>query len=163
MSTQPIEPPSDTFAEKISNLLQQSWDSEATGIQVSEINWSHAKFETMREISNVNQKVIISTYNPTNPVSCEALSAQTNFVHEIIVIDVILQTQPFGSTDNCITARVAIKKLITTVIHEVELQTGLSLPGADSILIEGEFVCGELPDIQREAYKAVVNYFEVLS
>jgi len=155
-------PPSNTFPEKISNLLQASWDSESTGLQVSDIAWSHDKFETMSSVEQVSQKAIISTYNPTNPVSIEVLSAQTNFIHETVVVDVILHTVILGGTDNCIATREAVRELILAVIHGIQQQTGLSLPGADSVSIDGEYVRGELPEIQREAFKVVVSNFEVL-
>ena len=154
--------PSNTFPEKISNLLQASWDSESTGLQVTDVAWSHDKFETMNSIEQVSQKAIISTYNPTNPVSIEVLSAQTNFIHETVVVDVILHTAILGGTDNCIATREAIRQLILTVIHGIQQQTGVSLPGADSISLDGECVRGELPQIQRESFKVVVSNFEAL-
>ena len=155
-------PPSNTFPEKISNLLQASWDSESTGLQVTDVCWSHDKFETMTSVEQVSQKAIVSTYNPTNPVSIEVLSAQTNFIHETVVIDVILHTAILGGTDSCIATREAVRQLILSVIHGIQQQTGLSLPGADSISVDGEYVRGELPQIQREAFKVVVSNFEAL-
>jgi hypothetical protein len=154
--------PSNTFPEKISNLLQANWNSESTGLYVTDVCWSHDKFETMNEISNVSQKAIISTYNPTNPVSIEILSAQTNFIHETVVVDVILHTAILGGTDSCIATREAIRQLILTLIHGIQQQTSLSLAGADSISVDGEYVRGELPQIQRESFKVVVSNFEVL-
>ena len=155
-------PPSSTFPEKISNLLQASWNSESTGLQVTDVCWSHDKFETMNEISNVSQKAIISTYNPTNPVSIEVLSAQTNFIHETVVVDVILHTTILGGTDSCIATREAVRQLILAVIHGIQQQTSLSLLGADSVSVDGEYVRGELPEIQRESFKVVVSNFEAL-
>jgi hypothetical protein len=155
-------PPSNTFPEKISNLLQANWNSESTGLQVTDVCWSHDKFETMNEISNISQKAIISTYNPTNPVSIEALSAQTNFIHEIVVVDVILHTAILGGTDSCIATREAVRQLILAIIHGIQQQTDVSLFGADSISVDGEYVRGELPQIQRESFKVVVSNFEVL-
>ncbi len=35
------------------------------------------------------------------------------------------------------------------------------LPGADQMTIEGEYVRGELPMLQRESFKIVVANFEV--
>jgi hypothetical protein len=151
-------PPSDTFAEKISNLLQAAWDSEATSLQVTDVAWSHDKFETMNSIESVSQKAIISTYNPTNPVTIEVLSAATNFVHEIVVVDVILHTYILGGTDQTIAIREKIRTLILAVLHG----SATLLSGADVMTVEGEFVRGELPQLQREAFKVVVSYFEVL-
>jgi len=68
--------PNDTFAEKLGSLLQENWDSNATGLQLSDVFWSHAKFETMTEVESVSQKAIISTYNPRNPVTVEQLSGE---------------------------------------------------------------------------------------
>ena len=155
-------PPSDTFPEKICNLLQQSWDSEATGLQVTDITWTHDRYETMVNVEQQILKAIISTYNPPNPVTSEVLSAQTNFVHETVVIDVILHPVVLGGTDNCIATRAAIKKLIFAIFHSIEQQTWLSLAGADSVWIPGEYACIEAPETQREAFKVVVDYFEVL-
>jgi hypothetical protein len=152
-------PPSDTFAEKISNLIQTNWNSETTGLQISDIAWSHDKFETLTSVEQVNQKAIVSTYNPTNPVSIEVLSAQTNFVHEIVVIDVILHTAILGGTDSCIAVRETIRLLILQILHANQA----SLPGANLMLVEGEYVRGELPQIQREAFKVVVSNLAVLS
>jgi hypothetical protein len=151
-------PPSDSFAEKISNLLQENWSSEITGLKVSDVAWSHDKFETMTNIEQVSQKAIISTYNPTNPVSIEVLSAQTNFVHEIVVVDVILHTAVLGGTDSCIATREAIRLLILQILHANQT----SLPDADLMTLEGEYVRGELPQIQREAFKVIVSSFEVI-
>ena len=39
--------PNDIFAEKISNLLQQNWNSNAEGLQETDVFWSHDKFDTM--------------------------------------------------------------------------------------------------------------------
>jgi hypothetical protein len=151
-------PPSDTFPEKISNLLQTNWNSEATGLQVSDVAWSHDKFETMTSVDQVSQKAIISTYNPANPVSVEVLSAQTNFVHEILVVDVILHTAILGGTDSCIATREAVRLLILAILHA----NHSLLPGAQLMTVEGEYVRGELPTIQREAFKVVCSWFEVL-
>lgn len=152
-------PPSDTFAEKISNLIQANWNSETTGLQVSDVAWSHDKFETLTSVEQVNQKAIVSTYNPTNPVSIEVLSAQTNFVHEIVVVDVILHTAILGGTDSCIAVREAVRLLVLQILHVNQAL----LPGADLMVVEGEYVRGELPQIQREAFKVVVSNFSVLS
>jgi len=152
-------PPSDTFAEKISNLIQANWNSETTGLQVSDVAWSHDKFETLTSVEQVNQKAIVSMYNPTNPVSIEVLSAQTNFVHEIVVVDVILHTAILGGTDSCIAVREAVRLLVLQILHANQAL----LPGADLMVLEGEYVRGELPQIQREAFKVVVSNFSVLS
>jgi hypothetical protein len=154
-------PPVNTFPEKISNLLQANWNSETTGLQMTDVAWSHDKFETMNSVEQVSQKAIISTYNPTNPVSIEVLSPQTNFIHETVVIDVILHTAILGGTDSCITTREAVRQLILAVIHGIQQNTQASIT-ADSISVEGEYVRGELPEVQREAFKVVVSNFEVL-
>ena len=60
--------PNDTFPEKISNLLQQNWDSNATGLNVADVFWNHDKFDTMNQVEQINQKAIISTYNPKTPL-----------------------------------------------------------------------------------------------
>lgn len=151
--------PSDTFAEKISNLLQENWDATATGLQVSDVAWSHDKFETMTSVEQVSQKAIVSTYNPTNPVSIEVLSAQTRFIHEIVVVDVILHTDILGGTDACIATREAVRRLILKVLHANQTL----LTGAALMIVDGEYVRGELPQIQREAFKVVVSSFEVMS
>lgn len=150
--------PSDTFTEKISNLLQTKWSSAGTGLVVGDVAWSHDKYETMNSIENVSQKAIISTYNPTNPVTVEHLSRQTTLVKETVVVDVILHTAAFGSTDSTIGVREAIRTLVLQVIHA----NWNLLSGADQMAFEGEYVRGELPQIQREAFKVVVSNFEVL-
>ena len=101
--------PNDTFAEKISNLLQENWNSETTGLQVTDVSWSHDKFETMTSVERISQKAIISTYNPQNPVTIEHLSRETNFVKETVVVDVILHTDPLGGTDQAIATREKIR------------------------------------------------------
>jgi hypothetical protein len=150
---------SDTFAEKISNLLQENWNDESTGLQVSDVFWSHDKYETMTSVEQVSQKAIISTYNPQNPVTVEVLSPQTNFVHETVVIDVILHTAILGGTDSTIGIREAVRQLILQIIH----QNATLLPGAALMRVEGEYVRGELPQIQREAFKVIVSNFEVMT
>ena len=150
-------PSIDTFAEKISNLLQANWYSEATSLEATDIFWSHDKFETMTSVEQVSQKAIISTYNPINPVSVERLSHETTFVKETVVVDVILHTAPLGSTDQVIAIREKIRTLILQVIH---VNWNL-LPGADQMMVEGEYVRGELPMLQRESFKVVAANFEV--
>ena len=151
-------PPSDTFTEKISNLLQENWDSTSTGLQLVDVAWSHDKFETMNSIEQISQKAIISTYNPQNPVSEEHLSRETKWVAETVVVDVILHTAPLGGTDATIAIREKIRKYVKTLIH----QNWNLLPGADQMKVEGEYVRGELPMLQRESFKVVVGNFEVL-
>jgi hypothetical protein len=150
--------PSDNFPEKVSNLLQANWSSADTGLVLSDIAWSHDKFETMTSIEQISQKAIVSTYNPQNPVTVENLSSQTNFVHETVVVDVILHAEILGGTDATLGIREVIRQLILQVIH----QNATSLPGSVLMQVEGEYVRGELPQIQREAYKVVVSNFEVL-
>jgi len=154
-----LSQPSDTFPEKISNLLQENWNSQSTGLQLSDVFWSHDKFETMTSVEQVSKKAIVSTYNPQNPVTVEALSAQTRFVHETVVLDVILHTAVLGGTDSCIATREAVRKLILAILHANQTL----LPGASNMAVEGEYVRGELPQIQREAFKVIVSSFEVLS
>ena len=151
--------PNDTFAEKISNLLQDNWSSEATGLEASDVLWSHDKFETMTSVETVSQKAIISTYNPQNPVTIEQLSRETNFVKETVVVDVILHSDPLGGTDQAIAIREKIRTLVQSVIHA----NWNLLPGADQMTIEGEYVRGELPMLQRESFKVIVANFEVQS
>ena len=150
--------PADTFPEKISNLIQAGWTSAGTGLVLTDVAWSHDKFETMTSIDQVTQKAIISTYNPTNPVTVETLSPQTNFIHETVVVDLILHTAIMGGTDSCIAAREACRKLILQILH----QNATQLPDATLMLVEGEYTRGELPDLQREAFKVVVSNFELL-
>jgi hypothetical protein len=151
--------PTDTFAEKISNLIQTNWTSAGTGLQISDVAWSHDKFETMTSVEQVSQKAIVSTYNPTNPVTVEVLSAQTRFIHETVVLDLILHTDILGGTDVCIGIRETLRKLILQILHSNQT----SLPGAQLMTVEGEYIRGELPQIQREAFKVVVSNFSVLS
>ncbi len=149
--------PNDTFAEKISNLLQQNWDSNATGLEVADVFWSHDKFDTMNQVEQVNQKAIISTYNPQNPVAVEVLSPETNIIHETIVIDVILHVAVLGGTDRCIAVRESARQLILKILHTHQML----LPGANLMNVEGEYMRGELPQIQRETFKVVASFFEV--
>ena len=107
----------------------------------------------------MNQKAIVSTYNPTNPVSVEVLSPQTNFVHETVVVDVILHAAVLGGADTCLATREAVRLLVLKILHA----NATLLSGAALMVVEGEYVRGELPQIQREAFKVVVSNFEVLS
>lgn len=150
-------PPNDTFTEKISNLLQQNWDSTTTDLLLADVAWSHDKFETLNSIEQISQKAIISTYNPQNPVTEEQLSRETKWVAETVVVDVILHSMPLGGTDATIATREKIRQLVKTVIH----QNWNLLPGADQMTIEGEYVRGELPMLQRESFKIIVANFEV--
>ncbi len=150
--------PTDTFPEKISNLLQANWSSAGTGLVVTDVFWSHDKFETMTSVEQVSQKAIVSTYNPANPVVIEQLSRETRFIHETVVVDVILHTAAMGGTDSCIAAREALRLLILQILH----QNQTALAGSAQMRVEGEYVRGELPQIQREAFKVVVDSFEVL-
>ena len=50
-----------------------------------------------------------------------------------------------------------MRQLILKILHEKQLV----LSGADLVNVEGEYVRGELPQIQRESFKVAVSYFEV--
>ena len=76
---------------------------------------------------------------------------------ETVVIDVILHSDPLGGTDQAIAVRERIRKLIQSVVHA----NWNLLPGADQMAIEGEYVRGELPLLQRESFKVIVTNFEV--
>jgi hypothetical protein len=155
-------PPSDTFPEKLSNLLQAAWDSEATGLQVTDVSWSHDRYETMTNVEQTSQKAIVSMYNPNNPRTCEVLSAQTNFIHEIVLIDIVLHTAPLGGTDQALKTREAIVSLILTIVHGIQRDTGAFLVGANSIQVNGEYVRVEGPEKQRVTLKVTISWFEVL-
>jgi hypothetical protein len=150
--------PNDTFAEKISNLLQANWSEAATGLQVSDVDWRHEKFDTMTETQNPTQKATISVYNPANPVSVEVLSAQTSFIHEAVVIDLFLHSGVLGGADNCLATREKIRQFILQVIH----QNAAVLPGSALMTFEGEYGRLEGPNEQRECFKVVCSWFEVL-
>ena len=150
--------PADTFPEKISNLLQSSWDSATIGLQVTDVEWSHDKYETLTSIEKVAQKAIISTYNPANPVTIEGLSKETSFIHETVVVDVILHTAALGGTDSTIAIREKIRQFILPLLNSPKTV----LAGADNMSVEGEYIRGELPQLQREAFKVVVSYFQVI-
>ena len=64
-----------------------------------------------------------------------------------------------GGTDACIGIREAVRKLILQILQSNQT----SLSGADLMAVEGEYVRGELPEIQREAFKVIVSNFEVLT
>ena len=150
--------PSDTFSEKISSLLQANWSSTATGLQVSDVDWRHEKFDTMTETQHPTQKAIIGTYNPPNAVSAEVLSAQTSFIHEAVVIDLFLHSGVLGGADNCLATREKIRQFILQVIH----QNATVLPGAVLMTFEGGYGRLEGPNEQRECFKVVCSWFEVL-
>ena len=147
----------DTFAQKISALIQQNWDAEATGLQATDVYWSHDKFDTMTQIEQANRKAIISTYNPQNPVTVDNLSRGTNLLHEAIVVDVILHAGALGGADSCLATRESIRQHILKTLHSNQTL----LTGASLVNVEGEYVRGELPQIQRETFKVTVSYFEV--
>ena len=147
------------FLKKSAISCRLNWSIAGTGLVVADIAWSHDKYETMNTIESVSQKAIISTYNPTNPVTIEVLSEATNFVHEIVVVDVILHSAVLGGTDATIAIREKVRGLVLAVLHA----SATLLSGADVMAVEGEYVRGELPQIQREAFKVVVSSFEVIS
>ena len=149
--------PTDTFPEKINVLLQENWDSEAAGLQLNDVFWSHDKYETMTQVEQVNRKVIVSTYNPQNPVAVETLTPQTSFIHETVVVDVILHIDVLGGSDACLSAREGIRQLILSILRRNQT----ALVGADLMLVEGEYVRGELPQIQRESFKVVASSFNI--
>jgi hypothetical protein len=75
------------------------------------------------------------------------------------VVDVILHSDPLGGTNQAIAIREKIRTLVQSVIHA----NWNLLPGAEQMTIEGEYVRGELPMLQRESFKVIVANFEVQS
>ena len=134
---------------KISNLIQANWNSETTGLQVSDIAWSHDKYETLTSVEQVNQKAIVRHITRQTRCRLRFCPLQTRFFHEIVVVDVVLHTAILGGTDACIGFREAVRLLILQILHANQAL----LPGANLMVVEGEYVRGELPQIQREAFK----------
>jgi hypothetical protein len=155
--------PSDTFVEKVSNLLKTNWSSSGTGLLVTEVTWSHSKFETMNDIEKVDTKAIISTYNPQNPITYTPLTPMTDEVNEIVVVDLILHTAPFNEGASGVDVTVGVREKIRQLILQVIHTNQLKLSGANLVTVEGEFIRGELPQILREAFKVVIKYYETYS
>ena len=145
-------------AETLSNLLQAQWTSAGTGLQVTDVYWSHDKYETLSQIDTVSQKAIISTYNPENPVIVTSLSKECNHVLETVVLDIILHSAAFGGTDQTISAREQIKQLCYAIIHAAQSSGGTAW---SDLYVDGEYVKGELPDLQRIALRVKFVTFEV--
>jgi hypothetical protein len=111
------------------------------------------------KIAALSQSVIISTYNPENPVVVTSLSKECNHLLETVIVDIILKPAAFGGTDPTISAREAIKQLIYGVIHAAQTSAGTSW---SDLYIDGEYLKAELPDLQRLALRAKFVTFEVL-
>lgn len=150
----------DTFVEKVSNLLRDNWSSSGTGVLVTEVAWSHSKFETMNDIEQIDTKAIISTYNPTNPITYKTLTPAVDEVTEIVVVDLILHTAPFGEGASGVDATVAVRERIRQQILQTIHSNQVKVSDANSVTVEGEYIRGELPQILREAFKVAVLYYE---
>jgi hypothetical protein len=148
-----------SYAEVLSSLLQSQWTSAGTGLLVSQVYWSHVKFDAVSQIAAISQSVIVSTYNPENPVVLTSLSKECNHLLETVVLDIILKPAPLGGIDSAISTREAIKQLFYSVIHAAQSSAG---SGWSDLYIDGEYIKGELPDLLRLALRVKFVTFEVL-
>jgi hypothetical protein len=91
------------LTELISSLLQTNWDSVGTGLLVTDVNWSHTRFEAVSQLDAIAQNVIISTYNPPKPTKSTSKTLTFTLVEELIIIDLLVK--PSTSLETAIQTR----------------------------------------------------------
>ena len=143
------------LTELISSLLQTNWDSVSTGLLVTDVNWSHTRFEAVSQLDAIAQNVIISTYNPPKPTKSTSKTLTFTLVEELIIIDLLVK--PSTSLETAIQTREIIARWIQDTVQINQLLVS----GQAVVEITDELVKAELPNLIRRAWLLKGTRFQI--
>ena len=129
------------LTELISSLFQTNWTSVGTGLLVTDVNWSHTRFEAVSQLDAIAENVIISTYNPPKPTKSTSKTLTFTLVEELIIIDLLVK--PTTSLETAIQTREIIARWIQDTVQINQL----SVSGQAVVEITDELVKAELPNL----------------
>ena len=134
------------LTELISTLFQNQWSSIGTGLLVTDINWSHTRFEAISQLDAIPQNVIFSIYNPPKPTKSTPKSRECALVEELVVLDLLIK--PGDSVETALQTRETIIRWLQDTIQLN--QFGVS--GQAMVEMNSELVKAELPNLIRSAW-----------
>ena len=143
------------LTELISSLLQSNWTSVGTGLLVTDVNWSHTRFEAISQLDAIAQTVIISTYNPPKSTKSTSKTMTFTLVEELIIIDLLVK--PTTSLETAIQTRETIARWIQDTVQINQL----SVSGHAVVEITDELVKAELPNLIRSAWLLKGTRFQI--
>jgi len=143
------------LTELISSLFQTNWTSVGTGLLVTDVNWSHTRFEAVSQLDAIAENVIISTYNPPKPTKSTSKTLTFTLVEELIIIDLLVK--PSTSLETAIQTREIIARWIQDTVQINQL----SVSGQAVVEITDELVKAELPNLIRSAWLLKGTRFQI--
>jgi len=143
------------LAELISNLLQANWTSVGTGLLVTDVNWSHTRFEAISQLDAIAQTVIISTYNPPKPTKSTSKTREFTLVDELVIIDLLVKPGDFLET------ALQTRETIARWIQDTVQANQLKVSGQAVVEITDELVKAELPNLIRSAWLLKGTRFQI--
>ena len=143
------------LTELISSLFQTNWTSVGTGLLVTDVNWSHTRFEAVSQLDAIAQNVIISTYNPPKPTKSTSKTLTFTLVEELIIIDLLVK--PSTSLETAIQTREIIARWIQDTVQINQLLVS----GQAVVEITDELVKAELPNLIRSAWLLKGTRFQI--
>ena len=143
------------LTELISTLLQTNWTSVGTGLLVTDVNWSHTRFEAVSQLDAIAENAIISTYNPPKPTKSTSKTMTFTLVEELIIIDLLVK--PSTSLETAIQTREIISRWIQDTVQINQL----SVSGQAAVEITDELVKAELPNLIRSTWLLKGTRFQI--
>ena len=143
------------LTELISSLLQTNWTIVGTGLLVTDVNWSHTRFEAVCQLDAIVENVIISTYNPPKPTKSTSKTLTFTLVEELIIIDLLVK--PTTSLETAIQTREIIARWIQDTVQINQLLVS----GQAVVEITDELVKAELPNLIRSAWLLKGTRFQI--
>jgi hypothetical protein len=143
------------LTELISSLFQTNWTSVGTGLLVTDVNWSHTRFEAVSQLDAIAENVIISTYNPPKPTKSTSKTLTFTLVEELIIIDLLVK--PSTSLETAIQTREIIARWIQDTVQINQLLVS----GQAVVEITDELVKAELPNLIRSAWLLKGTRFQI--
>ena len=143
------------LTELISSLLQTNWTIVGTGLLVTDVNWSHTRFEAVCQLDAIVENVIISTYNPPKPTKSTSKTLTFTLVEELIIIDLLVK--PSTSLETAIQTREIIARWIQDTVQINQLLVS----GQAVVEITDELVKAELPNLIRSAWLLKGTRFQI--
>jgi len=143
------------LTELISTLLQTNWTSVGTGLLVTDVNWSHTRFEAVSQLDAIAENAIISTYNPPKPTKSTSKTMTFTLVEELIIIDLLVK--PSTSLETAIQTREIIARWIQDTVQINQLLVS----GQAVVEITDELVKAELPNLIRSAWLLKGTRFQI--
>ncbi len=145
--------PSLPFTEVLSDLLQAQWTSVGTGLQVTDVFWTHTVYQAVDQLGGVTQKAIISVYNPPAPAENKVQSREFALIDEVVIVDILMKTANYPDLETALQTREAIIQWLVQMV----LAQQFNAIGQRLIQLQKELVKAESPNLLRCAWQVKGN------